>query len=93
MATKGTATLDFGAAPGADEATVTVTTTGLSPTSHIEAFAMLDSTADNSIDEHEMLAVLGRFSCVYVSSTQFTIKCNLIGLRAMGTFSVRWIFD
>lgn len=96
MATKGTATLDFGAAPGADEASVTVATTGLSAGSHIEAFAMtsaVDATSDNGVDEHEMLAALGRFSCAYVDATHFTIKCNLIGLLAMGQFSVRWVFD
>ena len=88
MAT-GTATLDFGASP-VDDGSVTVTTSGLSSGDHIEAFAMRDTTADNGEDEHEMLAALGRFSCKYVSATQFTINCQLIGLLAVGQFSVRW---
>lgn len=90
----GTDTIDFGATP-ADEAIVTVTTSGLSAGDHIEAFAMRDSTTGgpdvaNDADEHEMLAVFGRFSCAYVSATQFTAKCNLIGLLAIGQFKFRW---
>lgn len=85
----GTETLNFGATP-TDEASMTVTTSGLTSTDHIEAFAMLDSTADNGEDEHEMLATLGRFACKYVSATQFTLKCQLLGLLATGQFKVRW---
>lgn len=88
MAT-GTGTIDFGATP-TNEATVTVTTSGLSVDDHIEAFVMLDTHADNSIDEHEMLAVFGRFPCKYVSATQFTAKCILIGMLATGNFKFRW---
>lgn len=88
MAT-GTETIDFGADP-ADEVSVSVTTSGLGADDHIEAFVMLDSTDDNDEDEHEMLATLGRFACKYVSATEFTLKCELIGLLAIGEFKVRW---
>lgn len=88
MAT-GIDTIDFGATP-ADEAIVTVTTSGLSVGDHIEAFTMRDTHADNGADEHEMLAVFGRWSCLYVSATQFTAKCNLIGWLATGNFKFRW---
>lgn len=85
----GTDTINFGATP-TNEAIVTVTTSGLSEDDHIEAFSMRDTHADNNVDEHEMLAVFGRFSCKYVSATEFTAKCNLIGMLATGNFKFRW---
>lgn len=89
MAT-GTETLDFGATP-VDEVSMTVTTSGLLANDHIEAFAMLDSiVGQNSEEEHEMLAVLGRFACKYLSATTFALKCKLIGLAATGQFKIRW---
>lgn len=85
----GTGTIDFGATP-ADEAIVTINTSGLGANDHIEAWTMRDTHADNNVDEHEMMAVFGRWSCLYVSATQFTAKCNLIGFLATGNFKFRW---
>jgi hypothetical protein len=90
----GTSVISFGATP-TDEATATVTTSGLSATDHINAFTMRDTTTGgsdvaNGVDEHEMLAVFGRWSCIYVSATEFTATCNLIGGLAIGEFKFRW---
>jgi len=53
MAAQGTATLDFGAFPGATDATVAVTgQTGISGTSLVEAWINPVATTDHSADEH-----------------------------------------
>lgn len=88
MAT-GTDTIDFGADP-TSEASVTVTTAGLSATDHIEAFAMRDSTTDNDADAHDGLAAFGKFVCEYVDATHFLVKCFLIAGEATGQFKFRW---
>jgi hypothetical protein len=93
MAT-GTEILDFGATP-AYEAEVTVTTSGLTASTRLEAFVQKETTAGgpdvaNGVDEHEMLAFFGRFVCEYVSATQFKIKCTLTDMLAIGQFNVGW---
>jgi hypothetical protein len=90
MAT-GTAVLDFGATP-AEEASVAVTgQAGILAGSHVEAFFMRESTADNSIDEHEEAAALCPLVCGdIVAGTGFTIKAMAIAALGLGTFNVRW---
>jgi|SRR5882724_5498802 len=72
--TKGTATLDFGAFPGASDASVAVTgQAGILTTSYVEAHLLGVATADHSSDEHlvETLAVV---PMDIVAGTGFTIK-------------------
>lgn len=53
MPGQGTATLDFGAFPGATDATVSVTgQTGIAGTSLAEAWIFPTATTDHSADEH-----------------------------------------
>ena len=93
MATIGTDTLDFGATP-AEEATKIVTTSGLSATSHIEAwFQHGDSTGDNGADEHEEAAALCPLACKYLSATTFEVKAMPIAALAIGTFKFHWVWS
>jgi hypothetical protein len=92
MAT-GSATLDFGATP-TDEASVLVTgQTALGAADHVEAFVMRETTADNGLEEHEGLAVHGRFVCDNdAAGDQFTIRAHLLAGFATGQFNVRWVY-
>ena len=90
MAT-GTATLDFGATP-TESASVTATgLSGLTTSTHLEAFAQgADTTATNTVDDHKFLATSGRFNCEYVSATSFKINCECTMGQATGTFVVHY---
>lgn len=90
MAT-GTATLDFGATP-AEEASVAVTgQTSIVGTSHVEAFFMEETTADNGADEHREAAALCPLVCGnIIAGTGFTITASPIAMMGVGTFKVRW---
>jgi len=89
----GTAVLDFGATP-ADEASVTVTgQTGIVSGSHVEAFFMRESTADNDVDEHVEAAALCPLVCgSIVAGTGFTIYASTLAMLGIGTFNVRWVW-
>lgn len=72
MAT-GTATLDFGAFPGASDASVAVTgQAAIVSGSIVEAWLRPEATADHSADEH-MLETLKVFAGNIVAATGFTI--------------------
>lgn len=73
MAT-GTATLDFGAFPGASDASVVVTGQGsIVSGSLVEAWIRPEDTADHSADEH-MLETIKVFAHSIVAATGFTIS-------------------
>lgn len=49
----GTAEIDFGDFPGSNEASVTVTATGITESAHVEAWVMAsDTTADHTASDH-----------------------------------------
>jgi hypothetical protein len=88
----GNLTLDFGAAPGTNIATTTVTgQTGISGTSGVEAYMMgLDSTADHNTAEHAIVPI--RLTCSGIDAgTGFTIQ-GISEFRLTGTFKVRWVW-
>jgi hypothetical protein len=88
----GDATLDFGAAPGTNIATATVTgQTGITSTSGVEAYMMgTDSTATHNDFEHSIVPL--RLSCTAITAgTGFTIQ-GISDLRLTGTFRVRWVW-
>jgi hypothetical protein len=92
MAGTGSATLNFGAAPGTNVVSVAVTgETGISGTSHCEAFIMQeDSTADHTQYEHMIAPITLRCGGV-VAGTGFTIY-GWSEHRLTGTFDVRWVW-
>lgn len=74
MAGTGTATLNFGAFPGASDASVAVTgQTGIVAGSLVEAWLRPEATADHTADEH-MLETIKVFACEIVAGTGFTIR-------------------
>lgn len=87
-ATHVTGTLAFGATP-ADETSVTIATSGLAATDHIDAFVMADdTTGTNDATAHRFLAVSGRLSAEYVSATSLRVYCDLTMGLATGDFIV-----
>lgn len=91
MAGVGTATLDFGAAPGTNAASVTVTgEAGIGTSSVAEAWMMAESTADHNAEEHSLVPI--RLTCgTFVAGTGFTIQARC-DWRLSGTFKVRWVW-
>lgn len=73
MATKGTATIDFGAFPGKSDASVAVTgQAGIVAGSLVDAWIRPVATADHTADEH-MLETISIFAGNIVAATGFTI--------------------
>jgi hypothetical protein len=90
--TRGTATLDFGAYPGSNEASIAVTgQTSILTTSNIQAFIMGDSTSTTyTANDHKYLATLLDFSTnTATASTGFTIYARSIH-KIKGTVTVNW---
>ncbi len=73
MGAQGTATIDFGAFPGASDASVAVTgQTGITGTSLVEAWLYPSGTADHSADEHIVETIRVTAGNI-VAGTGFTI--------------------
>lgn len=100
MAGSGTATLDFGAFPGASDTSVAVTgQTGIVSGSIVGAWLRPVATADHSADEHLVETIRIEAGNI-VAGTGFTIygfnSSQLIespsgtGTRLYGTWTVAW---
>lgn len=90
----GTATLDFGAHPGANEASIAVTgQTTISGTSKAEAWIMGDdTTADHTASDHRYAELFLSLTCGTPSAgTGFTIYATAID-KLTGTFAVRYVW-
>jgi hypothetical protein len=73
MASTGTALLDFGAFPGASDASIVITgQAGILSTSFVEAWIFPAATADHSADEH-VFETLKVMAGNIVAGTGFTI--------------------
>ncbi len=95
MATgQGTATLDFGAAPGANEASVAVTGQAtISATSKAEAYIMGDDTSSNhTAGDHKYVGLWLNLTCgTPTAATGFTIYGRSTE-KLSGAFTVRWVW-
>lgn len=91
MPATGFTTLDFGAAPGGNVATIAVTgQASIVSGSIAEAFMMGDSTVHHNADEHALVPL--KLSCsAVVAATGFTITA-VSDWRLTGTFKVRWVW-
>lgn len=90
MAGTGTATVDFGATPLA-EASVVVTDAGVSSSSYVEAFVMIDATGDNDTEAHQHAAASWKLACAPASGT-FTLYVTALMDLFWGTFKVRYVW-
>ena len=87
----GSAVLNFGAAPGTNVVTTSITgETGILSTSHVEAWLMGDSTADHNAYEHLIVPLVVRCG-VPTEGVGFEIIASS-DLRLTGTFAVHWVW-
>ena len=91
----GTATIDFGAFPGGNEASIAVTgQTSITATSKAEAWIMGDdTTSDHTASDHRYFAALVGLTCGTPSAgTGFTIYARSAE-KLQGTFALRWVWS
>lgn len=91
----GTATIDFGASPGSNEASVAVTgQTAISATSKAEVFVMGDDTATaHTASDHRYLPQLASFTAGTPSAgVGFTIYGRSIH-KLQGQFALRFVWS
>ena len=94
MSNTGTATLNFGAHPGSNEASVAVTgQTAILVTSKVEAWVMGEDTSSNhTASDHRYFATLAGLTCgTPTASTGFTIYARATE-KLTGEWSVRWVW-
>lgn len=95
MATgQGTAIIDFGAAPGNNEASIAVTgQASILATSKVEAYFMGDdTTADKTASDHRYApCFINLIAGTPTAGTGFTIYGRSTEMM-QGTFQVRWIW-
>lgn len=95
MATgQGTATINFGAAPGNSEASVAVTgQASILSTSKVEAYIMADSTATgHTAADHRYASAFLGFTCgTLIAGTGFTIHGRCLD-KMEGSFLVNWVW-
>lgn len=87
---KGQVSITFGAFPGASDAQVTVSDTGVLSTSSVSASVLPAATADHSVDEHwleEMDVTAGNI----VAGVGFTIYARTRNTRLFGAWNIGWI--
>jgi hypothetical protein len=91
---QGTATLDFGAYPGSNEASVAVTgQASIGTGSKAEAYVMADDTSSNhTASDHRYFAALAGMTCsTPTAATGFTIHARCAE-KLTGQFQVRWVW-
>lgn len=94
MGAQGSTTINFGAAPGANEASVAVTGQAtILAGSQVEAWIMAVALGDHTANDHEYVALLAEFTCgSVVAGTGFTItgRCTE---QLEGTFTIQWVWN
>jgi hypothetical protein len=91
----GTATINFGAHPGSNEASVNVTgQTSIAGTSKAESWIMADdTTSDHTANDHKYLPQFASFVCGTPSAgTGFTIYGRSVH-KLTGTYALRWVWS
>lgn len=93
MATQGTATVDFGAAPGKSDTSLAITgQASIVSGSLVEAWLAYASSADHSADEH-LVEELQVTAGTVVAATGFTIYARTRNKALTGTWSVNWVWN
>lgn len=91
----GTATIDFGAAPGGQEASVAVTgQASIGATSKVEVFVMADdTTTDHTTTDHRYMPLFAVFTAgALIAGTGFTIYGRAID-KLSGQWALRWVWS
>ena len=95
MGATGTATIDFGAAPGGNRAPDLVVTgqAAILSGSYVEAWMAADTSADHNVEEHALAATWTAFACGAIAAgTGFTIF-GRAKTALTGVWTVRWVWN
>lgn len=88
----GTATIDFGAAPGSNEAYVDFVDGAVSATSKVDAYLQAtDTTGDHTASDHQYAALFIAFTCNPTVGVGGRIYARSFE-KMQGTFAVRWVW-
>lgn len=90
MAGKASTTIDFGATPVA-EGSFTITDANITAATEVEAFVVVDSTADNDAEAHRHAAASWQMSAL-PQSGGFTLYVTALMDLCWGTFKVRYAY-
>lgn len=90
MSGKGMATIDFGSSP-VNEAVITVADAGIAATDYVEAFVMIDSTADNTVDDHRHASASWKLACLPATGS-FNLYVDCLADLCYGTFKIRYAY-
>jgi hypothetical protein len=95
MGAQGTATVDFGAAPGTNVVSVTVSgQAGVVNGSAVEAWIMgADSTASHTAYEHMLMAREVEVTPTLINAGAGFVLTALTQLRLTGLVAVRWVWN
>ncbi len=90
----GTATIDFGALPGSNEASVVVTGVGtIGGSAKAEAFFMRSTSVDHTANDHSYAALLTGLSCGdVIAATGFTIYARSAE-KLTGRFTLNFVWS
>lgn len=88
MGTQSTTTVDFGAVP-VDEGSFVIVDANLAGLTYAEVWIMMDSTADNTVLDHEIANALMRTACS-ISGTNLTVHCFVEAGLVTGQFKLRY---
>ena len=92
---QGEATIDFGAFPGSNEASIAVADATITDAADAEAYVMGDDTSGtHTANDHRYLRALGTdFTCgEAVAGVGFTIYGRSVH-KLQGTFKLRWVWS
>lgn len=88
----GQAVIDFGAWPGSNEASVTVTgQTGISASTPVEAWLMAEASGTHTLQDATYAARFISLTCSAPSGTSFTIYARSEH-KLQGQFAVRFVW-
>lgn len=93
MGQKGVTTVNFGAHPGSDVASVTVTgQTQIAASAAVDAWLLAKETPDHSVDEHLVDGPVVLAGAV-VAGVGLTIYAAAQNGNLTGAWSVAWVWD
>lgn len=94
MATgQGTVTIDFGAFPGAQEASITFADATIGASSKVEAYVMgSDTTSGHTAEDHRYLGQFVTLTAAATAGVGGTIYARA-NPKMVGTFSIRYVWS
>lgn len=91
MTGTGAAEIDFGAWPGSNEASATVPAVGVTPTTHVEAWVMGDSTTtDHTAADHKYFPVFAALTTVAGTDQFFVYGRSAQKMQGKWAFHYVW---